>query len=170
MKNFVRNILILIVIFLIVLVGYQKHNYDKIINGNVWKSNDYITHEYYCDFTKTYRIVNLLPGYVASVSEWSYVAVDQFQNQNVIALKVPSKLKERLKENNYYEFKYMIVGSGSINSMDDVNKYMTLDEIILNKKEDDVKVYLTINETNKTGLEQVNENICQSGQGLVFLD
>ncbi len=170
MKNIVRNILILIIIFLFILVVYQKYRYDKIINGNVWTSNDYIAHEYYCNFTKTYRIVNLLDGYVAEIPEWSYIAVDQFQNHEVITLKVPSKLKEGLEENKYYEFKYMIVGNGSINSMDDVNKYITLDEIILNKKEEDVKVYLMINETSKTGLEQINENICQSGQRIVFLD
>ena len=170
MKNFIRNMLIVIIVFLIVLVGYQKYRYNKIINGNVWTSNDYITYEYECSFTKTYRIVNLLTGYIAEVPEWSYVVVDQFQNHNAIALKVPSKVKEGLKENKYYEFKYTIVGIGSINSMDDVNKYITLDEVIPDKRGEEVKVYLTIEETSKIGLDQLNENICQSGQKKVFLD
>lgn len=168
MKNIVRNILIIIIVLLIILVGYQKYHYEKIITGKVWTSNDYVTHEYECNFIKTYRIVNLLDDYVAEVPEWSYIAVDKFQDHNVVALKIPSRLKEGLEEGKYYEFKYMIVGVGSINSIDDINKYITLDEVILNRKEDEVKVYLTIEETAKQGMEQIQQNICQNGSKLIL--
>ena len=168
MKNIVRNILILIIVGLIILVTYQKYHYDKVMSGS--ESNNYVTHQYECSFIKTFRIVNLLDDDIAEVPEWSYIVVDQFQNHEVVALKVPSRLKEGLEEGKYYEFKYMIVGTGSINSIDDINKYITLDEAIINRLSDEVKVYLTIRETALEGLEQKNQHICQSGGQMVFLD
>ena len=162
MKNIIRNILVFVIIILIIMLAYQRYQYKKVVNSNLGENNTYIPHEYECTFTKTYRIVNLLSDYVASVPEWSYVVVNKFQDDNVIVLKIPTKLKEKLVEGKYYEFKYTIVGNGSVNTMDDINKYITLDEVILRVYTDDIKVYLTVSETTKEGLEQRQQNICQN--------
>ena len=151
------GILSVIILFLVGGLFYQKHYFDKIYNGNVWTSNDYIEDEYDCKFTKTYRIVNLLNGYISEVPEWSYVAVDQFQNMNVLALRVPTELKSNLKENTYYEFTYSIKGEGTINTMEDINNNLVFDDS--NAK---LKVTLDIRKTDKIGLEQVQEGICKA--------
>ena len=151
------SILSVIVIFLIGGLIYQKQHYEKMINGNIWTSNDYVEDEYDCSFTKTYRVVNLLDGYISEVPEWSYVVVDQFQNHNVVSLKIPTELKNKLKDNEYYEFTYRVKGSGDINTMEDINNYLSLDDG--NEK---LKITLDIKETDKTGLEQVQEDICRA--------
>ena len=167
MKNIVRNILILIIATLVILVCYQKYHYRRTCN-NMLRSEDYINHEYYCSFIRDYRIVNLLGGYVAEVPEWSYVVVDAFQDHNPITLKIPSKLKEGLEEGKYYEFKYTIVGNGSVSTLEDINKYITLDEIISDTTGDDIKVYLMITESKREGLNQIHENICQNFPQLII--
>ena len=63
-----------------------------------------------CSFTKTFKIVNLMEGYIAAVPERSSVIVTQFQMFEAIAHGLPTKLKEKLKVGEYYEFTYHIKG------------------------------------------------------------
>ena len=163
-------ILVLVIIGLLYGLLYQKKHYQNLINdisvdsnNSGWTSNDYVEKEYNCNFTKTYRVVNLLDGYIAEVPEWSYVILDQFQNHKIYAAKIPTKLKEGLEENKYYEFKYIIVGNGDIKSMEDINDYIVLDDVLLNSNVysgERARVILSIVETDKEGLEQVQQDIC----------
>ena len=157
-KNNIVIISILSVVIICLIGGiiylneYYKKQLDYIFYTNVDETKD---KEYDCSFTKTYRIVNLLDGYIAEVPEWSYVALDQFQNHSVIAARIPSTLKNKLQENKYYEFTYTVRGNGIIKTMEDVNTYLVLDD-----SNAEFKVTLKIKETDKQGLEQIQENIC----------
>ena len=96
-----------------------------------------------------------MDGYIAEVPEWSYIALDQFQSHGIFAAKIPSSLKEGLEEKKYYEFTYTIKGNGIVKTMEDINNYLVLDDS--NAK---LKVTLNVKETDKTGLGQIEEDIC----------
>lgn len=145
-------IIICLVWGLIYLNKYYKKQLDYIFYTNVDETKG---NEYDCSFTKTYRVVNLLEGYIAEVPEWSFVALDQFQNHGIFAAKIPSNLKTGLEENKYYEFTYTIKGNGIIKTMEDINTYLVLDD-----SNAEFKITLDIKETDKQGLEQIQENIC----------
>ena len=156
-----KSIIIISILSLIVigLIGgiiyindYYKKQLDYIFYTNIDETKD---KEYNCSFTKTYRVVNLLDGYIAEVPEWSFVALDQFQAHGIFAAKIPSSLKKELKENKYYEFTYIIKGNGIVKTMEDINKYL-----VLNNSNAEFKITLDIKETDKQGLEQIQENIC----------
>ena len=156
-----NNIIIIIVLTVVIiyLIGcliyqneYYKKQLDYIFYTNVDETKG---KEYDCSFTRTYRAVNLLDGYIAEVPEWSFVALDQFQNHEIFAAKIPSSLKTGLEENKYYEFTYTIKGNGIIKTMEDVNSHLVLDD-----SNAEFKVTLNVKETDKQGLEQIQENIC----------
>ena len=131
-----------------------EYNEDKDIvqNKNLEK-------EYDCSYTKTYRIVNLLEGYVAEVPELSYVVLDAFQTHSAFTHKISSEAKKNLEVNKYYEFTYYLKGRGIINDIEDVkNSISALNSI---KSDNSLKVLLEVKETNREGLEQVQENICE---------
>ena len=113
--------------------------------------------EYDCSFTKSWRIVDDFDSYVAEVPEWSFVAVDQFQSHYLFAHLIPTELKETLEIDKYYEFTYHIEGTGLIEDMSDINEYLVLDD----NSNAPLKVTLSINETDKEGLELINEDICE---------
>lgn len=111
---------------------------------------------YDCKFTTTYRVVNLLDNYIAEVPEYSYIVVDKFQDHQAIAHKIPTKLKNNLELNKYYEFTYYIKGTGNIENIYDVINHIYINHT----NNDNLSVTLEIKETVKTGLEQIQENIC----------
>ena len=165
-----KNNSLIICLLLIIILGLigglveQQKHCNKETNGTGDKEDNAINKEYFCKFTKTYRVVNLLDGYVAEVPEWSYVVLDQFQNHEAIAHKIPANLKEKLQQGKYYEFNYTIVGNGYIKTIEDINKHIVLDDVVLNssvysgKK---ARIILNISETDKQGLEQIQQDICQ---------
>lgn len=159
-NTFIISVLLFLIVCLVGSLLYQKKYYQKELNNNAWTSNDYIDtnneeDEYDCSFTKTYRVVNLLDDYIAEVPEWYYVAVDSFQNHSIFAAKIPFVQKEKLQEDNYYEFTYTIIGKGNIKNMEDINSYLVLDNSNL-----EFKVTLNVKETDKQGLEQIQQDIC----------
>ena len=137
---------------LIYLNEYYKKQLDYIFYTNVDETKG---KEYDCSFTKTYKVINLLDGYIAEVPEWSFVALDQFQNHGIFAAKIPSSLKMGLEESKYYEFTYTIKGNGIIKTMEDINSHLVLDD-----SNAELKVTINVKETDKQGLEQIQENIC----------
>ena len=137
---------------LIYLNEYYKKQLDFIFYTNVDETKG---REYDCSFTKTYRVVNLLDGYIAEVPEWSYVVLDQFQNHGVTAARISSTEKNNLQENKYYEFTYTIKGNGLIKTMEDINSHLVLDD-----SNAELKVTLSVKETAKKDLSQVQEEIC----------
>lgn len=125
-------------------------------NTNTIIETDNKINNYDCTFTTTYRVVNLLENYIAEVTEYSYIVVDQFQSHGAIAHYIPSELKKELKINHNYEITYHIKGKGTINNIYDVINTISLKHT----DNDNLSTTITIKETNKKGLEQIQENIC----------
>ena len=130
----------------------KKANHNTINNSTL----NYVTKTYDCTFTVTYRVVDLLANYIYDDPTYSYIIVNKFQQHNPIIHYLPTIQKENLKLNKYYEFTYHIKGTGNIeNIYDVVNNIYT--EHLDNEK---LSVTLSIKETNKLGLDQIQENIC----------
>lgn len=171
-----KNILIFVISMIIfgTIIGYYFYLNNKIIDykekirklENIASNNlennidDNIKQEYNCNFTETFRIVNTLDGYIAEIPELSYIIVDKFQTHFAYAYYIPIDLKRGLEEGKYYEFTYNIKGNGIINDMEDVYSYM-IKTATWSIDEPELKVTLTIKETDKEGLNQVNEPICK---------
>lgn len=140
-----------------------KDSISNIDNSNLNKEET--EKEYDCSFTKTYRIVNTLDGYIAEVLELSYIVVDRFQSHGAMTHIIPTELKDSLKVNKYYEFTYKLKGKGIIDDMDDVYSHLSGTTVNKSQNNEDLtnlSVTLTIKETDKTGLDQIQENICQN--------
>jgi len=139
-----------------------KANNNIVDNNKV--ENDSINNEQNsqiidCTFTKTYKIVNLMNDYIAAVPEYSYVIVDQFQFYEAIAHRIPTKLKTNLKVGESYEFTYHLKGKKDVTQMLDI--YDVIGMIVEEHPDNDnLTATLTINKTNKKGLEQIQESIC----------
>ena len=157
-----------ITIFIVIIIGLIGCNiYLTMQNKNIHtnKDNNKISkkseeEKYYdCSFTRTYRVVDLLDGYIAEVPEESYIVLDAFQTHSAFTHKISSEAKKNLEVNKYYEFTYYLKGRGIINDIEDVkNSISALNSI---KSDNSLKVLLEVKETNKEGLEQVQENICE---------
>ena len=73
---------------------------------------------------------------------------------------IPSNLKAKLEVGKYYEFTYTIQGKGYIEDFDDVIKNINPENVQL-EDQNRIKVNLSIKETDKIGLDQLQEPICQ---------
>ena len=156
------------------IASYKEdiESYKEKIN-TLENNNEEIEEElkhYDCSFTQTYHVVNLLEGYIAEVPELSYVVLDKYLAHDAFAHIIPSRLKTNLEVNKYYEFTYQIKGNGNIKDMNDIYQeisatelYDQADDKTKNEiyKDKELFVYLTINETDKTGVDQIQENICK---------
>lgn len=172
-------IIIVICVVFIILQGTKINSYKEDINSYKEEINKLENKEddnkeenkyYDCTFTKTYRVVNLLDGYIAEVPELSYVILDAYLDHSALSHLIPSNLKTKLETNKYYEFTYQIKGKGNIKDMDAIYQeiaatelYSQADDKTKNElyKDKELFVYLTINETDKEGVEQIQENICE---------
>ncbi len=161
-----RRLLLISIVVILGLMGcnlYLHHENDKLLKEEVKvKDNDNIDKEVYydCSFTQTYRVVDLLDGYVAEVPEMSYVILDKFQIHGAYAHIISSEQKKKLEVNKYYEFTYYLKGTtkDKINDINDVLSYSSFNNQI--KSDNSLSVLLEIKETDKLGMEQIQENIC----------
>ena len=116
-----------------------------------------------CSFTKTFKIVNLMEGYIAAVPERSSVIVTQFQMFEAIAHGLPTKLKENLKVGQSYEFTYHI--KGKMDSSKELDMYDVIGMIVEeHPNNDNLTATLKIKKTDKLGLDQIQEPICKSSK------
>lgn len=120
---------------------------------------------YDCSFTRKYNIVNTLDGYTTDTPWLSYIVIDAFQDHYARTHVVPIELKEELENDKTYEFIYTIKGIGIINDMEDVYDKLVWTTVYENDKEHyanepELKVTLSIKETDKLGMEQKQEPIC----------
>lgn len=150
--------IIIIVLLLIAYIIYIQSTTSLLDNNNNTNIDNKETY-YDCTFTKTYRVVELLNNYVAEVPEESFIVLDSYQTHSAFTHRISIKEKEKLKENNYYEFTYHLKGIGVINDMEDVRNNISSSNLI--KSDNSLKVLVEIKETNKEGLEQIQENICR---------
>lgn len=131
---------------------------DGLIASDIKDVNE--NKKYDCSFIKTYRIIETLEDYESATNTFYYVVGDVFQSFTPEILLVPLNYKDKLDEDKSYEFIYTLKGKGVINSMDDVNDYFISTTIDNKEYPSDVKVTIEVKETDKTGLEQINEDIC----------
>lgn len=161
-----RRLLLISIVVILGLMGcnlYLHHENDKLLKEEVKvKDNNNIDKEVYydCSFTQTYRVVDLLDGYVAEVPEMSYVILDKFQIHGAYAHIISSEQKKKLEVNKYYEFTYYLKGTAKdkINDINDVLSYSSFNNQI--KSDNSLSVLLEIKETDKLGMEQIQEDIC----------
>lgn len=161
-----RRLLLISIVVILGLMGcnlYLHHENDKLLKEEVKvKDNDSIDKEVYydCSFTQTYRVVDLLDGYIAEVPEMSYVILDKFQMHGAYAHIISSEQKKKLEVNKYYEFTYYLKGTtkDKINDINDVLSYSSFNNQI--KSDNSLSVLLEIKETDKLGMEQIQEDIC----------
>lgn len=161
-----RRLLLISIVVILGLMGcnlYLHHENDKLLKEEVKiKNNNNIDKEVYydCSFTQTYRVVDLLDGYIAEVPEMSYVILDKFQIHGAYAHIISSEQKKKLEVNKYYEFTYYLKGTtkDKINDINDVLSHSSFNNQI--KSDNSLSVLLEIKETDKLGMEQIQEDIC----------
>ena len=75
---------------------------------------------------------------------------------------ITSELKKKLEVNKYYEFTYTLKGTtnNKINNIDDVLSYFSFNNAI--RSDNRLKVLLEVKETDKLGMEQIQEDICKN--------
>lgn len=163
-----RRLLLISIVIILGLIGcniYLHLENDKLLkeNNNIKKVEPTTNKETYydCSFTKTYRVVDLLDNYIAEVPEMTYVVLDQFLVHGAYAHKISSVQKKKLEVNKYYEFTYTLKGltKDKINDINDVLKYNSFNNLI--KSDNSLRTLVEIKETDKRGLEQIQEDICK---------
>ena len=132
---------------------------EKPISNNDGKEEEKKEKYYDCSFTRTYRVVDLLDGYVAEVPEESYVVLDAFLSHSAFTHGISSELKKKLEVNKYYEFTYTLKGIGIVNDIEDVRNRVNAFNSM--KSDNSLKVLLEIKETDKVGLGQLQEKVCE---------
>ena len=106
----------LLLICIVVILGLMGcHIYLQYENDKLTKDKDNVKEEvtdnttntkevyYDCSFTKTYRVVDLLDGYIAEVPEMSYVVVDEYLTHGAYSHIITSELKRKLEVDKYYD-------------------------------------------------------------------
>lgn len=156
-------ILSLIVIGLIGGIIYINNYYikqlDYIFYTNADESGE---REYDCSFTNTHKIIQML-DYHFAMDGVSYAIVDDFQGYQPYIVVIPKDMETKLEKDKYYEFTYKLNGKGIIKDFNDLNSYLigTLNNKSRgNDSVGTIYVGLEIKETDKKGLDQVQENIC----------
>ena len=154
-------IIIILSVFLIVEKKECKEkcasNRNSISNA---ENNDTKQLEYDCSFTQTWRVYDLLEDFVGHHPDMSYVILERFQTFIPYSHKIPSNLKSQLERGKYYEFTYHIKGKGFIDDIDDVVEKL-IPEGNVETSQNKLIVTLRINETDKLGMDQLQEPICQ---------
>ena len=161
MKRYQKIIFICMALIIVVLGVFliieRNELKEKCTSNNAITPNDENKNaeelNYDCSFTQTWKVYNLLENYTGHHPDVSYVILEKFQTTIPYSHIIPSNLKSKLEQGKYYEFTY------NINDINDIT-----DKII---PEDNVKtsqsnliVTLSIKETDKLGLEQLQEPIC----------
>lgn len=170
MKN--NKFLILTIIFgLLTIVLASYIFYDKLSGDNSLEANNESninegnennekTNET-CTFTKTHHIVDLLEDYMGEVPESTFILVDHFQDHYPEVLHIPNTMRGSLQVNKNYEFTYTISKNNTYQSENEILGDLVGDIINQNQNiQTNNNVSLVIKETNKLGLEQINEDIC----------
>lgn len=98
---------------------------------------------YLCSFTKTYLLLDVSPS---NDSNFVYLTLKEFQDEDVVTKKVNSSVLHNLEEDRYYEFKFGSFGNNTSNNISDVF---------------DNNILLNVKQTNLIGDEQINEDVCK---------
>lgn len=180
-ENYLTIIVGLLVVIIIGLLIYllalkkefndYKEENQEIQNSSQEQNNDVVNDEekitYDCSFTRTYNIVNTLDGYIGETGILSYVVVDEYQSNYAYTHIIPIKLKNGLQNGKKYEFTYTLKGTGIINDMEDIYNAIQATTLYVDDSEHystqpNILVTLSVNETDKLGVEQKQESICKT--------
>lgn len=97
---------------------------------------------YICSFTRTYLVLDIS---ASNDDKYVYLTLKMFQDEEVVTVKIDKDLVNDVVEDKYYEFQFTSIGNSSENDIQSIFKNHKL---------------VSIQATDKTGLDQINENIC----------
>lgn len=97
---------------------------------------------YICPFTRTYLVLDISES---NKEEYRYLTLREFQGEEVTTVKVNKKLMTGIVEDKSYEFNFGYLGN---------SRETNIKSIFENN------LLLSIIDTEKVGLEQVNDNLC----------
>ncbi len=115
------------------------------ININISKDKNKIPtqNEFTCTFIRTYKVEYILPS---NSKEFLYLTIRAFQDEEVQSIKISKALCPEIEQGKYYEF-----------------KFRPFEKI---EKDNILNIYqksklISIEETEKIGLEQIQDRICE---------
>ena len=157
----VKKILFICMILIIAILSFllikeRKNSENKCLLKNTEESKEIY---YNCSFTQTWKIIDMLDNFKGHHPDINFVIVDKFQFFEPYSHIIPSNLKAKLEVGKYYEFTYHIKGKGYINDINDITDKI-IPEDNAKTSQSDLIVTLSIKETDKLGLEQLQEPIC----------
>ena len=100
--------------------------------------------EYTCTFIRTYKIEYILPS---NSEDFLYLTIRAFQDEEVQTVKISKSLLPKIEQGKYYEFKFRPL------------KKIEQDTILNIYQKSKI---ISIEETQKIGLEQIQDKICES--------
>lgn len=100
--------------------------------------------EYACTFIRTYKIEYILPS---NSEDFLYLTIRAFQEEEVQTVKISKSLLPKIEQGKYYEFKFRPL------------EKLTQDTILNIYQKSKI---ISIEETEKIGLEQIQDKICES--------
>lgn len=95
-----------------------------------------------CNFIRTYKILHIEES---NDDEFLYITIRAFQDEEVQTIKILKNINDNITVGKYYEFEF------------NLHKKIDEDDILSIYNNSNI---ISIKETNKTGLEQIQENIC----------
>lgn len=100
-----------------------------------------------CEFTKTFKVYKIINEYISTTTiDKKYVILTVFQSEQLILTTIANEFTKSLEENKFYEFKFSGNKNFLINTIND--------ELIFGNFN-----LVSVNETSKSGLEQINNGI-----------
>lgn len=133
-KSFYIAFGILVGLIVLVLCCINFRDNDKIFGQK----------EYTCTFIRTYKVEYILPS---NSEDFLYLTIRAFQDEEVQTVKVSKSLLPEIEQGKYYEFEFK--------PLEKIEQDTILN--IYQKSK-----IISIEETDKIGLEQIQDKICES--------
>lgn len=108
-----------------------------------YKSGFCLDEPYICSFIKTYLVLDVSDS---NDEKYAYLTLKMFQGEEVVTVKVRKNLIDEIIEDQFYEFQFTVSES---------KKGDNIQEIFDNHK------LISITATDKTGFDQINEDVCK---------
>lgn len=116
------------------------------INANIFKDKNKIPiqKKFTCTFIRTYKVEYILPS---NSENFLYLTIRAFQDEEVQTIKISKALFPKIEQGKYYEFKFRPFEKIEQDNIMDIYRKSKL---------------ISIEETEKIGLEQIQDRICES--------
>ena len=93
-----------------------------------------------CTFTRTYKVLAI---YDSNDDDYKWITIRSYQDEDIATVKI--KNKYNINKNENYEIKFKVEGKIKKDNISDIYNNSSI---------------ISIDETDKEGLEQLNEKIC----------